>query len=193
MWVGTNSDTKFTRNSLSYLAFRDCLTGSLTAGVNSGTSFTGGTGDDYFDGSLTASGGQTLGGSDNLNGGGGTDTLSAIISGTGTYSPTLANIENISTTFTAGGTLSLLNATGATSIEAVNSTGGTATFTNIGSLTGLTLKVPDTSQSASFGFTTAAVAGTADSVALSLANVTAGRRVCPAVYPPVVLFRTAAC
>ncbi len=141
--------------------------------MNTGSLFAGGAGNDSYDGSLS-SGNNTLNGGDVLNGGGGTDTLIATISGTGTVSPTLTSIENVSATFTGGATLSLLNSTGVTSLEAINSTGGAATFRNIGSLTGLTLKVTDTAQNADFGFTAAAVAGTADSVTLNLSNVSAG-------------------
>jgi len=116
---------------------------TLTTGSNTGTSFTGSTGADYFDGSLSTTGLQTLGTGDVLVGGGGTDTLSAAINATGTYAPSLSTIETVSTTFTGTGTLSLLNSTGITSLESANST-QTATFTNIASLTGLTLKVTDT-------------------------------------------------
>jgi Ca2+-binding RTX toxin-like protein len=114
-----------------------------------------------------------LGTGDVLVGGGGTDTLSAAINATGTYAPSLSTIETVSTTFTGAGTLSLLNSTGITSLEAANST-QLATFTNIASLTGLTLKVTDTGLGASFGFATSAVSGTTDSVALNLSGVTAG-------------------
>ena len=146
---------------------------TLTTGVNSGAAFTGGTGSDSFDGSLGGSGAnlQTLNSADSLDGGLGSDVLIATLTGN-TTSPTLAGIESITATATGTATLSLLNSTGYTSLENANSTAALS-FANIAS-TSVALKDTNNASGTTFGYTTAAVAGTADSATLTLTNVTAG-------------------
>jgi hypothetical protein len=165
------------------------ITDSSTTPVVTGRSFelstasnilTGDSGSNYFDASLNSSGNQTLSSGDNLNGGEGSDSLYAEISGTGTYSPTLASIESLSATFTGAGTLSLSKASGITSIEQTNNSAN-STVSNIGSAEGLIFTVANTAQDATFGFTTAAVAGTSDTVALVLSDVTAGTITIPGI------------
>jgi Ca2+-binding RTX toxin-like protein len=144
----------------------------LTSGVNSGATFLGNKGDDNYDGSLGGSGGnlQTLNSSDSLNGGLGSDTLYATLTG-GTISPTLTAIESITLTANASAGVSLLNSSGITSIENANSA-GLLTLTNINS-TSVALKDTNNASGTSFGFTAAAVEGT-NSATLTLTNVTGG-------------------
>ena len=150
---------------------------SLTTGSNN---FTGTAYADTFDGSLSSVGSQTLGSADTLSGGLGVDVLTAAISGTGTYSPTLTAIESITATFTGAGTLSLGNSSGVTSIEQMGSTAA-STFSNIQSISGLSLAVTSSTLDTSFGFLASAVSGTADSISLTLENVTAGTITIPSI------------
>ena len=140
----------------------------LTAGLDART---GGAGSDVFDGSLSATA-MTLNNFDVLDGAGGTDTLSAVINAASTFAPTLRSIENVSTQFTAAGTLSLANATGVTSVENTNSS-QPAIFSNIAS-TSVALKNTGTGSNVTYGYTTAAVAGTSDVATLTLSNTTGG-------------------
>ena len=148
---------------------------TLTTGVDSSTSFTGGVGADTFNGALGGSGNniQTLNSSDVLNGGGGTDTLIATVNG-GTVTPRLSLIETMSVTdVTADATLDLTNSSGYTSIENTGST-FVLTTSNINSTSGVALKYANSGAGATFNYTAAAVAGTADSATLTLSNVTGG-------------------
>ncbi|MFI3158416.1 MAG: hypothetical protein QX199_19915 [Methylococcaceae bacterium] len=143
---------------------------TLTTGANTGSLFTGGTGDDFFDGALNSNDTQTLGTSDSLNGGGGDDTLSATI--TGSVTPlAITDIETLDIAFTTNtATLNLSNATGVTSISNVGST-SIGTVSNIANLT-TALSVQDTSVNSVFSFKTATVAGASDSATVTVNNVT---------------------
>ncbi len=57
---------------------------TLTAGVDAGTAFSGGAGDDTYNAGLTAAGGNTLNALHDIDGGIGTDTLNATIATTAT-------------------------------------------------------------------------------------------------------------
>lgn len=141
---------------------------SLTTGVNSGSSFTGGTGADSFDGSLSSSN-QTLGSSDVLNGAGGTDSLSATLTG-GTTTPTLTAIENLTFTATGTATVDLSKATGVTSIE--NSSSASAlTVNNVASAT-TALAVNSASSTTTIKYTDAALAGSSDNIAIAMSSNT---------------------
>lgn len=147
--------------------------GPLTTGTNSGSDYTGGDANDTFDGGLNSSGQQTLQSADSLNGGDGTDSLTATISGTGTYAPTLTSIETVDATFTGhgGGTLNLLNAASLTSLSSDSSTAA-ASFSNIRSVSAVSLSVSNTTSNTTFGYASGATSGSSDNVALSLDNVT---------------------
>jgi len=132
---------------------------------------TGGAADDMFDASLSSTS-MTLNNFDILNGGEGSDSLAAVINAASTFSPTLTSIEKVSTQFTAAGTLSLANATGVTSVENTNSSAASI-FSNISS-TAIALKNTGTGSNVGYSFTTAAVAGTADTANLTLSNTTGG-------------------
>jgi Ca2+-binding RTX toxin-like protein len=142
---------------------------TLTTGTDS---FTGGSGADTFNASNSAvtAAGQTFTSADVLNGGAGNDTLNVDVGAVNTYQMTnVSNIETVKANFGAAGTISLLGSTGVTDVQSNGSTADAA-FTNIGS-TSVALGVYSTSKQASFGFTAAAVAGTADSATLTLSNV----------------------
>ena len=143
--------------------------------MNSGASFTGGAGNDNFDGSLTAAGAQTLGSADVLNGGAGTDTLTAVLNTAVTITPTLTSIETLTIgTATAAATLNLVNSTGYNTLDANGSTGaGVLTFSNISS-TAPALRYTSSGNGATYAYTSAAVAGAADSATLTLSDATAG-------------------
>jgi len=93
----------------------------LTASSNN---FSGGSGDDTFDGALNSSAVMTFNSGDVLNGGAGNDTLTVTLNAAGTYqASTITSIETITTTFiTTAGTLSLIGASGYTAINASGST-----------------------------------------------------------------------
>lgn len=111
---------------------------------------------------------MTLNSLDSLDGGAGNDTLFVAANGA-TQAGSLKSIESITVSASTNGTLNLLTASGYTSLEANGSSADT-TFTNISS-TGTALRASNTDQSVDFQFTTAAVAGTADSVTVTLSNV----------------------
>lgn len=150
------------------------MTCPLTTGSNTGTLFTGGSAADSFDGSLVASV-QTLGSADVLNGGTGTDSLTAVLNTAVSITPTLTSIETLTVnTVAAGATLNLVNSTGYTTLDANGSTGaGVLTFSNISS-TAPALKYTSSSSGVTFAYTTAAVAGTADSATLTLSDTIGG-------------------
>ena len=134
---------------------------------------TTGSGADTFNALYSSTGGMTFQATDSLDGGAGADTINIQVGVTGTHSAaSMANIETVSANFSAAGTVSLLGSTGVTTVESSASTAAAA-FTNIGS-TATALRVTNTAQDANFGFTTAAVAGTADSVSVTLSAVSGG-------------------
>jgi hypothetical protein len=145
---------------------------TLTTGVDS---LTGTAGNDTFvaGNTSTTAAGQTFQTSDSIDGGAGVDTFNATIGAAATYAAgNVSNVEVVNGTFTAAGTLSLLGATGVTQVASSGSTAA-ANFTNISS-TDIALKTANTDQNATFAFTTAAVAGTADTATLTLSGQTAG-------------------
>jgi len=148
---------------------------TLTTGADN---FTGGAGNDQFrapNAGATAAN-QTLTTGDVMDGGAGADTLAGDVGSTGTYIlNNTKNIETVSGTFTAAGTLSLSGSAGITSLVSNGSTAA-ATFSNIADIaTGM--KVENSALGATFGFTAATVAGTTDEATLTLSNQTAGTNV----------------
>ena len=141
---------------------------TLTTGVNSGSDFKGGSGNDTFNAALSSSA-ATLNNLDSLDGGAGTDTINIELP-LGSVTPAgLSGIEvyNISTTGDA--TLDLANASGVTSITSSGSS-GTLTINSIPSAT-TALAVSNTVKNHTFNFTSAAVAGTSDVLAVALNTV----------------------
>jgi len=154
--------------------------GSTGGGSTAGTTYTlttelndfiGTSGNDTFNAgnATTNAAGQTFTVGDTLNGGAGTDTLNVTVGAANTYAMSnVSAIEKVNATFTAAGTLSLLGATGVTEVSSNGSTAA-AIFTNIGSTSvGLGLKNSD--QAATYTFTTAAVAGGADTATLTVSG-----------------------
>jgi len=132
-----------------------------------------GSGNDTINALFASATGMTFQATDSLDGGAGSDTINIQVGATGTHSAaSMANIETVSANFSAAGTVSLLNSTGVTTIESSASTAAAA-FSNISSVA-TALRVTNTAQDATFGYTTAAVAGSADTVALTLSGVTGG-------------------
>jgi len=145
------------------------LTLDLTTAANN---LVGADTNDYVDGSLDSTN-QTLTTSDSVNGGAGTDTLYAEISGTGTYTPTINNVETIQGNFSGAGTISLLRSGGYSTLENLDSTAA-VTYSNVSSVDGLTVKSSNSGQAVTVTGTTAAVAGTSDAINLTVSNVSAG-------------------
>tara|TARA_Y100000991_G_scaffold43719_1_gene30877 strand:- start:8309 stop:13648 length:5340 start_codon:yes stop_codon:yes gene_type:complete len=144
---------------------------TLTAGVDAGTAFSGGAGDDTYNAGLTAAGGNTLNALDDIDGGIGTDTLNATIATTATPGG-MANVENLNTTFTAAVTLNATNMAGMTAISNIGSTAA-GTISNLEG-TGAAVTIADNAVGATFAYKAAALTGTADSLAVTFSNVTAG-------------------
>lgn len=136
---------------------------TLTTGVDSGSAFTGGSGNDTFNGTT---GSTTLTALDNLDGGAGTDTLNYIQTAAIAVpsSVSLKNIEALN--FTSGADIALDASawTGVTSLNA-SSTGGS----DITVATGANVTVTDTNQAAG----TINVDGAKD-VTIDTAKVTTG-------------------
>jgi len=132
-----------------------------------------GSGNDTINALFATATGMTFQATDSLDGGTGSDTINIQVGVTGTHAAaSMIGIETVSANFSAAGTVSLLNSTGVTTIESSAGTAAAA-FSNIGSVA-TALRVSNNAQDATFGFTTAAVAGTADTVALTLSGVTGG-------------------
>jgi trimeric autotransporter adhesin len=138
---------------------------TLTTGTDS---FTGTSGNDVFNGALSSTS-QTFGAGDNLDGGQGTDSLTATMSGSAT--PTsLKGIEEFAITATGTVTLGMLNADSETVVKNVGSTGA-LTFSNLDNLA-TKLAVSNVGDlNTTFTFKAATVTGTADSVSLELDDV----------------------
>lgn len=155
---------------------------TLTTSTDSGPDFAGGSGDDTYDGLLFLSGGnffQTLNNADVLDGGDGTDTLSAQFNPAAatTVTPSMANIEVFNFEVTTGNaqTVSMGNAGSQTTINFNNSQtdGGDLLITNVANkLTNLGM----TNVTEDFTVTVAATAltGTTDECTLALNGVTLG-------------------
>ena len=139
---------------------------TLTTGSNIGAAFTGGAGDDNFDGGLATGSLQTLNSGDVLNGGGGTDSLQAVINVSAT--PTLTSIENVILTATAASVIDLTNATGLVSVVNQASTAG---LTVSGISKAVAVTVQDTSTAGQI-INYNDVTGSADADTVVLRNVT---------------------
>lgn len=142
---------------------------TLTTGTNKGAAFTGGAGDDSFDAGLSTGSLQTLNSGDNLNGGGGTDELTAVVNGSVTPAG-LTAIETVSiTAITNAASVDLTNATGMTSLT---NQGSTSALTLSGISKTLAVTVQDTSAAVVQIVSYNDVTGTADSATVTLKNVT---------------------
>jgi len=141
---------------------------TLTTGVDSGASFTGGSSADTFNANLTTNSTNTINSFDELVGGGGTDTLYADVR-TAATPRTLTGIEVINATFSGAVTLGLANATSATDVSNLSSTEN-ATFTGIAASV-TNLKVENVASDTTT-FTYLTTSGTSDSATVQVNNVT---------------------
>jgi hypothetical protein len=137
---------------------------TLTTGTNR---FTGGSGDDTFDGGLSTGSLQTLNSGDQLDGGTGTDELFAVVNSSVTPSK-LTSIENVSLTNIT--TASEVNFGNATDLQKVTNQGSTVGLTISGVGTGVRVDVTDTATAAQV-VTYSSVTGTADSATIGVSNV----------------------
>jgi len=138
---------------------------TLTTGTDN---FTGGAYADYFDASLSSGGKQTLGTNDNITGGSGNDSLYAEIINAATVTPTISGIETLEFNGQAAGTVSLVNASGYTTLKM---TGNSANFTVdriAAATTALGVSSNMTGTTATFKFTDDALSGSSDNVALTI-------------------------
>jgi len=143
---------------------------SLTSGVDKGSSFSTGAGNDTFNALLTTDNTNTLGAYDVLDGGTGTDTLNVDIRTTITPKK-LTGIENVNATFSGSSvTLGLAQASDTTTVKNLSSTTA-ATFTGLGSQVA-NLGVENVASLAST-FTYASTSGT-QSKSVTVDNVTGG-------------------
>jgi hypothetical protein len=147
---------------------------TLTTGVDSGATFTGGTGNDTFNAGYTTANGMTFQGTDVLIGGAGNDIINISVGATGTHqAASMSGIETVSANFAAAGTVSLLGSSDVTKVVVTGSTANSV-ISNIGS-TAVVLEISNIGtvsvSDVTFGHTAAAVAGTTDSATLNLKNI----------------------
>lgn len=157
--------------------------------ASSGTTFTLTTGTDTLTGTAagdtfdasgffnsgTATTVPVLGSADRLDGGAGTDTINILLTANSTVTPaSMANIEvvNLTSTTNATPTLNLTNATGVTTIGALNSTVATQ-VTNLQSAA-TAFNMTNTNQNFTVTAVNTALAGTSDAATLTLDGVTGG-------------------
>ncbi|MES2262013.1 MAG: hypothetical protein V4724_26125 [Pseudomonadota bacterium] len=164
---------------------------ALTTGVDN---IVGTSGNDTIDGSRLVLSGQnvdTLGSADKIDGGAGTDTLFVQnITANSAISPnTFTNVEVVQIENMAAGTytLNLANGDSATkTVKVGNTTGGTVTVNNI--QTALTnLDLDNITQAVTVASSATAIAGTTDSLAISLNSVTGAAGVSAAGYETVTI------
>jgi len=144
---------------------------TLTTGVDTGTSFTGGAGNDTFN-STNSSTSTTLSAGDSLTGGTGTDTLNVTTTAAATLGAgvTTAGIENVVLTAT-GGALSL-NAAGFSGVTSVSAIGSTEAVTVDGlSAIPTSISATGTNKNLTVNFAAAAVTGTADATTVNVNGV----------------------
>lgn len=114
----------------------------LTIGENSGTAFTGTTGNDVFEAPVAqdnnAAPVNTLEDFDSLNGGDGNDTLRATLHNKDA-APVLTNIENVEVRFTDAKTMSLANTSGVSSVTVQASTAA-GTVSKVGSISNFAVR-----------------------------------------------------
>ena len=141
------------------------------------TVWSGGAGDDTIDGGTVNEGGvanvQTLGATDTIDGGAGTDTLTFEYS-VDTTPLSISNVEHIRMTdIDAGNTdiMNLANVTGMTELSVIGNT-RLADLDNVAAI--VTLNLTNTTGGADIDYAAAAVAGTADAQTVNVSSTTAG-------------------
>jgi len=139
---------------------------------SAGTTSTAGA--DTFNAAFTTANGMTFQGTDTINGGGGNDIINISVGATGIHqAASMSGIETVSANFAAAGTVSMLGSSDVTKIVVTGSTANSA-VSNIAS-TAVVLEVSNIGtvsvSDVTFGHTTAAVAGSADSATLNLKSI----------------------
>lgn len=147
----------------------------LTAGSDTGAAFTGGAGNDTYTSNVVQDGNgnltDTLQGVDQLNGGGGIDTLNVTTKGNvAKITPSLTSIEVVNLRATTGAVeLDLSASTGVTAVN-VNNSSSVATVSSLGAAS---FGVANQNQNASLkGSTASALALNFDTVGTKTANIT---------------------
>lgn len=165
----------------------------LTASADTGASFTGGTGNDSYNGVVAADNltGTTINAGDNLSAGAGTDTVNISVSGaaanagTTTSAVTFSGVEkvlvnnfqtNTTQTETDGASniidMSLADSSLATVGLAASSATGDTKFSNLKNIVGAEMR--NGSGDLTVAYNASVVAGTADTQALTVSNISAG-------------------
>lgn len=142
---------------------------NLTTGVDD---LTGGSGDDTFAGALSG-GLATLNNLDQVDGGLGTNILTAELNGVTATPTSIQNIQTVNVSSTAAGSvLDLVNADG--NVGQVNSSAsaGTLTLSNLDADVNVT--IANSTQNHTINFEAAGVTGGADTANVELTNVTGG-------------------
>ncbi|NBS98410.1 MAG: calcium-binding protein, partial [Betaproteobacteria bacterium] len=144
---------------------------SLTTGVDTGSAFTGGSGDDTFNAALSGSF-ATLNSLDQLNGGLGTDSINIELNGIAVVPTSLAAIELINVSSTTG--TSILDLGNAPAVTAINSSAssGALTLNNIKS-TAATVTIASSSAVHTIDYANSLVSGSTDTAHVSLSNFAA--------------------
>ena len=152
--------------------------------MDSGNSFTGGSGTDTFNGIIvnTAaanSTGTTFSAGDNINGGSGTDTLSIAITGTvaGTNAGTsISGIERVLVSNVSGQTqsidMSLVDSSLATVGHSSSNAGAVTTFSGLNKI--VATELSNGSAGVTLTYNASVIAGSADAASLTLSNQTGG-------------------
>ena len=139
---------------LEFTGMADCFSRTLTTGVDQGAAFTGSAGDDIFiaDNSTAA---IVTSVADNINGGSGNDTLTIYGFDNATDgTPQISNIETIVVSNSVATTaISLVNATGLSSVVVKDAAGATTTTVGNGVSVTLLSNDADTAQVVNYGST----------------------------------------
>ena len=150
---------------------------SLTTGIDTGTAFTGGNGNDTFNAAVSGSF-ATLNSLDQLNGGAGTDSLNVELNGTSIAPTSLASIELINISSSAStSVLDLGNAPAVTAISS-SASAGALTLNNIQS-TAATVTIASSSAVHTIDYADNIVSGSTDIALVSLSNFAATIDVTP--------------
>ncbi len=131
--------------SLTYKGIGECRAITLTTGVDQGTAFTGGSGNDTFTAIGSNSGtDETLNAADVINGGAGTDTLNLTVTttdATALNAAAISGIETINVRAAAAGVTATVDASTAVGATSVNSNAGPGALTVTNLATGAAIGV----------------------------------------------------
>jgi Ca2+-binding RTX toxin-like protein len=138
---------------------------TLTAGMDTGSSFVGSSSDDTYDGSTS----NYLSSGDSLDGGDGSDSLTATLA-TASIGFTSKNIETINITgITGDSTLDMINVSGLTNLGSISST-MSLTFNNLISVPTLTVNSDAAAKTQTFNFRDSAITSATDDLTINVNN-----------------------